>query len=465
MSQVQVQRPSDRPSKGFRKPETWNPPLKLFRARYLLPIATPPLEDGALLIEGRRIVAVGPFAELRHASAELVDFGDAIILPPLANAHTHLELTHFPRWAEEAGEGSEPGSFVDWILRVIRVKRFLDPTRLAPSLSDGIAEALCSGTGAVGDILSWRPGREVHGTSPLRGRLFLELLGLDPEGVRQSLATALDMAVEGRTAFMEPGLAPHSPYNLTGELLDDIYAEARRRSLPVTTHLAESPAERTFLAESGGEIATRLYPAVGWGGRIPVPARRSPVEYLADRGGLFPGHLLAHGVQVGEDDVRSLAVAGVTVVLCPRSNARLGVGKAPVASYLRSGVPLALGTDSRASCDSLSVWDEIAFARSTFAGEIDPSELLDIATRGGAQALGLEGEMGVLAAEEGAHFQVLAPAALPRPGELVEFLCAPGRTGEVAALYLGGTDVLQTLGHPPIIPSPRERSESNRQEG
>ncbi len=143
------------------------------------------------------------------------------------------------------------------------------------------------------------------------------------------------------------------------------------------------------------------------------------------------------------------------MVLCPRSNDRLGVGMAPLSLYRREGVPLALGTDSRASSDSLSVWDEIAFARSFFGDEVSPEELLAMATVNGARALGLEREMGELRAGLGAHFQVLCPKRLPPLAELGEFLCAPGRTAEVAALFLEGRDVLQIDASLPIMtPSP-----------
>jgi cytosine/adenosine deaminase-related metal-dependent hydrolase len=149
-----------------------------------------------------------------------------------------------------------------------------------------------------------------------------------------------------------------------------------------------------------------------------------------------------HGVQVTEEDIGRIAASGASVVLCPRSNARLGVGRAPVDKYLAAGVPLALGTDSLASSDSLSVWDEMAFAYDGFEGRIGPRELLKTATLGGAAALGLRGEMGVLEPGAGAHFQVLTPSSPPASGELEEFLCSPGRTAEVHTLYLDGRNVL-----------------------
>lgn len=415
----------------------------LYRARYLLPIAADPIEDGALLAVGGRIVAVDRFAALQGAAAEVVDFGESILLPPLVNAHTHLELTHYPRWQQEAGETGKPGSFVEWILQVIRVKRQVATRRFLPSLQEGIRAALAAGTGAVGDILSYFPARAAYADAPLQGRLYFETLGRDPLRNREMLRTIAGLLDAGTVGALEAGISPHSPYTLAAEYLEEIFDFARRRRLPLATHLAESVDEVAFLRDSAGPLQQILYPYVGWGEMIPPPAHRSPVAYLSERGGLVADNLLVHGVQVPQKDVDRIAGCGATVVLCPRSNARLGVGRAPVELYLARGVPLALGTDSLASCDSLSLWDEIAFARSWFGECLPPRQLLTMATRNGAAALGLGAEMGVLAAGRGAHFQILRPPALPARSELEEFLCAPGRTREIDALYLDGRDVLQ----------------------
>jgi len=419
----------------------------LYTARYLVPVASAAIEDGALLVQHGRIAAVGRRRELAatHAGAEVVDFGDAVLLPPFTNAHTHLELTHFARWAKELGEIAVPDSFVGWIQRVIRVKQRMVPTRYLLSAEEGIRQSLAAGTGAVGDILSCFPARTAYAGTPLKGRLYLETLGLDPARNREILNRIGALLDEPAAGALVRGVSPHSPYTLSAsaEYLEKVYDFARRRHVPLCTHLAESVDEVEFLQEADGPLARVLYPFVGWRDMLPPAARRSPVAYLEERGGLVPGNLLVHGVQVTAADVGRLARAGVTVVLCPRSNARLGVGKAPVELYLEQGVPLALGTDSLASCDTLSIWDEMAFARSWFAGRLAPAQLLRMATRNGATALGLAGEMGELAAGSGAHFQVLRPASLPSFGELEEFLCSPGRSGEVSALCLDGRDVLQ----------------------
>lgn len=417
----------------------------LYSARYLLPIGSAPLEGGALLVDRGRILQVGPAGALRrqHPGLRLCDFGEGILLPPLVNAHTHLELTAFPQWAEQLGETSPAGSFVDWIKRVIRVKRGTDLNLFLPSVRSGISQSLAAGTGAVGDILSYFPARDGYAGSQLRGTVFLETLGRDPlqgRKILQGIGSLLDERYCGQAQL---GLSPHSPYTLSVEYLQAVLDYGRRRRVRRSIHLAESPAESLFLADSAGEIAEILYPLVGWREMLPPPARRSPVAYLQEAGGLQPETLLVHGVQVNEEDAAELGQAGMSMVLCPRSNARLDVGVAPVELYLRHGVNLALGTDSLASCDSLSVWDEILFARQSYAPWLGPEQLLAMATLQGAKALGLEGELGALRSGWGAHFQLLRPSTLPALDQLEAFLCSPGRSREVAALYLGGRDVLQ----------------------
>ena len=409
---------------------------KLLCARYLLPYAgAPVIEDGAILIAGGRIVAVGSSSSLRHDDAEIIDYGDAIILPPLVNAHCHLELSNFPQWLKECDETTAPTSFVGWIRQLIRVRRALGAAPIPASVTAGIQQLLASGTGAVGDILTSPAALIPLLASPLYGRIFFETIGLEEE----RFAPALEAAVVAARSFAFPlhgGLSPHSTYTVSASHLE----RAVSTGLPLAIHCAESAEESLFLREGKGAIAEELYAAAGW----PVPERApglSPVAWLAAHGALSPQTLLIHGVQVDADDAARIAASGASVVLCPRSNAYLGVGTAPVGLYKKAGVALALGTDSLASNDSLSLWDELAFARSVYP-EFSPGELLHIATRGGAQALGLANEMGELRVGSGAHLQVLTAATLPPAAELAEWLCC----GEhrVAALWLAGIERLRS---------------------
>ncbi len=421
--------------------------MTLYLARYLLPISAPPIEDGALLLNQDRIAAVGRRAELLPGFVgEVVDFGDAALLPPLVNAHTHLELSHFSLWAAAADKSHAPASFVDWLLYLIDIKRGLTEDELAASLQDGLRQCLRFGTGAVGDILSTASLSPHYAASPLYGRIYFELLGVDQAVWQGALLRAEAELGKDDFARLQPGLAPHAPYSLSSEALAVIFATARRQNWPLTTHLAESPQESELVERGAGELLERLYPAVGWKDYRPAAANCSPTAYLDRFGGLQPDNLLVHGVQVNEADCRLLADRAVTVALCPRSNERLGVGCAPVADYRAAGVKLALGTDSLASNDSLSLWDELAAARRCYGAQLSPTELLAMATRNGAEALGLKGEMGTLQAGYGAHFQLLPLRDPPRLAELEEFLCSCGCDTVPSALYLNGRERLQAIG-------------------
>ena len=421
--------------------------MTLYLARYLLPISAPPIEDGALLVDNGRIAVVGRRTQLLpEFSGEVVDFGDAVLLPPMVNAHTHLELTHFPRWVERLGEQGKPATFVDWLLHLIRIKRDLTPAELTTSISDGLQQCLHFGTGAIGDILSRLLFPPDYAASPLYGRVYLELLGLDQAVWGCALDRAAALLSGNHFGNMQPGLAPHAPYSLSSQGMTAIFAAARRHGWPLTTHLAESAEETLFVDQAAGDLLERLYPAVGWQDRRPPARGCSPTVYLDGVGGLLPQNLLVHGVQVNAEDAQLLNERGVTVVLCPRSNERLGVGTAPVHLYRAAGVALALGTDSLASNDSLSMWDELAAARRCYGAHLSSAELLAMATCNGADALGLKGEMGALRAGFGAHFQVLPLRDPPPLRELEEFLCSHGCDSLPSALYLAGEERLTSGG-------------------
>ncbi|NJC86986.1 MAG: amidohydrolase family protein [Desulfuromonas sp.] len=406
--------------------------MKIFTARYLLPVGAPLVEDGALLVADGRILAAGTRRELAaaHPGAAAIDFGEAVILPPLVNAHTHLELTDFPQWAAATGEGGEPADFVDWILRLVRVRRTVGDTAVQASLANGLRQSLLAGTGIVGDILTTLDAVPAYATTPLRGTVFAEALGIDVARVAERLGDITARLGTPPGPALTWGLSPHAPYTLSAATLARLLALATSRKLPLAMHWAETAEETAFLAHGGGPLAQRLYPAAGW----PLPATPPTCPP--------PGGLLIHGVHLRDDEIDDIARSGRGVVICPRSNSCFGDARAPVNALRRAGVALALGTDSRASSPSLSVWDELAFARTWFTDTLDPTSWLEIATAGGAAVLGLHGHTGRLAAGLLADFQVVPVPAGAMPATLAEALCAGGADVGVQALHLAGENVL-----------------------
>ncbi len=412
----------------------------IYTAKYLVTGNAPPLEAGAFLVNGGKIVELGSIAALKggHSGIKVVDFGDTILTPLLVNAHTHLELTNFPQWAATAGEGETPASFVDWIVRMIRVKRKLTAEDYRDSLLHGINQSIAAGTGAVGDIIAHHGARNQYCDSSLLGTLFLETLGQDPELIcrlKEGLAQALQDEVCG---LIKLGVSPHSPYTISKDYLASIYRKCRELKLRCSTHLAESADEVEFVEHGRGNIASHLYPYIGWESYVPQATGLRPVEYLLQQGGLFPENLLVHGVHLNQAEIELLAQKQMSLVLCPRSNALLNVGTAPAGKLLQAGVKLSLGTDSLASCDSLSIWDEMAFAHTWFAGELDAPTLFTLATSGGAEALGLQTEIGSLAPGKVASFQVLQPQTTVAPNEIFDYFVSSPCSADIKHVYLQG---------------------------
>ena len=152
--------------------------------------------------------------------------------------------------------------------------------RYEASLAEGIRLSLRAGTGAVGDILSYFPARTPYGSSPLRGVLYLETLGRDPEPCRRLLDKIGSIfQQEKRAGGLHLGISPHTPYTLSDTTLEAVFDYARRHRVPMSMHLAESPEEVRFLEASRGDLAEVLYPFVGWGDDVPPVITSYSIHY------------------------------------------------------------------------------------------------------------------------------------------------------------------------------------------
>lgn len=385
--------------------------MRLLSADWVFPVSSPPIADGAVAIREGQIVALGTRADLRAAwpGASRWDLPQAALLPGLVNCHTHLELSGL----------SQPvanHAFASWLVALIERRRALPLADQAAAALAGARQLIQSGTTCVGEVSSSGQSLAALRSLGLRGLVYREVLGLAPEEAEARIEAARDelgaMQEAVRGGLLRVGLSPHSPYSLSEDLFRACGAMLLRWPLPCCIHAAESAEEVEFLSAGQGPIADLLYPAVGC--RTPPPRRRArgPIEYLDALGALVWRPLLIHAVHIDQPDIRRMASRGVSVAHCPRSNARLSDGMAPVADLLAHGIPVGLGTDSLASVPTLDLWDEMRTAAVAHAGRLTPSRILEMATLGGARSLGLADRVGDLASGKRADLIAVSARAV-----------------------------------------------------
>lgn len=407
----------------------------IYAASWLINPGAPPVAGGALLVCDGRVVDTGPLSVLRSTySASVRDYPDCALLPGFVNAHTHLELTHFSSWRLRSAVDYNPRRFTDWIIQLIKISRGLTPEDYPPSIREGVRMCLESGTTAIGEIVTNPALAGLYYQSPLAGRLYFELLGQELGHFKGKLAAATAAAHQNEAQTLATGLAPHSPYTIAQEYLVAIRDAAACNSLPLSIHISESRPEADFIFDGSGELASSFYPFVGWERFLGHPARCSSTELLDRNGLLTPTTLAVHCVHVSLADARIIKSRGAHIALCPRSNELLDVGRAPVALFKKIGIPLALGTDSLASNNSLSLWDELRFALETFPHDLSEEDVLHMVTAGGAAALGISASCGTLEAGKRADFQVVGNC-LGGGGDLLERVM---REGVLKELFVGG---------------------------
>ncbi len=368
----------------------------ILTARFLLPISGPPIVDGGLVIRDGAICAVGKASALirDYAAEPHNDLGSAILLPGLVNAHTHLELTGL--------HGRLPlnRSFTEWVTALLDLRSELDDAFFDASARLGATALLRNGVTCVADITMSGSSLEPLREAGLRGVIFREILGLDPEQAAERFDAAEEairsLQSQASGSLLSVGLAPHAPYSLSEPLLRRCAEMLQRQRLPATMHLAESPDEVTYIGLGLGPIATHVLPAVGRHSPSHRVCGESPVALL-DRVGLLSEQLLAvHLVHVGMSDLKLLVQREVALTVCPRSNHYLQVGTAPLPRFLTTSLRVGLGTDSLASNETMSLWDEMRFAHRLYGGAVTPQQLATMATLGGADALGMAGAIGSL---------------------------------------------------------------------
>ena len=341
------------------------------------------IADGAVAIEGGRIAAVGPAAEVeaRYRGREILDAGGGIALPGLVNAHTHAAMVLFRGIADDL-------KLMDWLQKYIFPAEARNVTAEFVKAGTRLAalEMIRSGTTTFVDMYYFEDqvaeAAKEAGLRTVAGETIIGFPAPDNKTVADALAyTDRFLKRWAGDPLVVPAVAPHSAYLVDPDTLRASRALADRYGAPILIHLSESQDEQATVKDR---------------------YRKTPTVHLRDLGVLRKGLLGAHGIWLDAGDRAILKDAGAGVAHCPQSNMKISSGPAPVREMLAADMRLGLGTDGAASNNDLDMFEEMLTA-ALLAKHVtgDPTvapaaAVLEMATRGGARALGMEDRLGSL---------------------------------------------------------------------
>ncbi|MCG2633648.1 MAG: TRZ/ATZ family hydrolase [Gammaproteobacteria bacterium] len=373
----------------------------LIRAPWILPVepAETLLLDHALAVRHGRISAILPATECDHRidATETIDLPEHVLIPGLVNSHTHAAMSLFRGFADER-------PLQQWLEQHIwpAESRWVGADFVHDGTQLAVAEMIRGGTTCFADMYFY-PDETARVAMQAGIRCALGLVVADfPSSWAADATEYLHKGLEVHDQHRHNPLvhtlfAPHAPYTLGDENWRKILIYAEELDLQIQTHLHET----------GAEIQRSLDQY----GQRPM-ARLDQLELLG------PRLITTHMTQLLPEEIERLAEAGCHVVHCPESNQKLGSGIAPMAELTRAGINLALGTDGAASNNDLSMLGEmrsaalLAKVSSGNATDLPARQVLEMATLGGARALGLERQIGSLQKGKAADITAVSLAGL-----------------------------------------------------
>ncbi|QBI20356.1 hypothetical protein ER308_12800 [Egibacter rhizosphaerae] len=375
------------------------PPVA-YRARVVVPVTTPPIDDGVVVVDGDRIVAVGSAAEL-SGRANREHSIDGALLPGLVNARTRIEHT-------DAAGLTWSGGHDRWLAAVAQRTRDWDEQRVGRSAQRGVHALLRAGVTCAGDVVGAGPAVPAAVRAGLVGDSWVEVADVDERG-HDALIAALERTLGLPAPGRRVGIALPGPHRVGTGVLQALADLAARRGRPIHLPAAVTRGEVAAIAEGTGPTAAA---AVRHGleaewleGGTGLP----PLRYLDACGVLRPGTSIAHAMQADPGELDLLAERGVSVVVAVRAAARTRLGGAPLHALASAGLPVALGTDDPAASGDVDALAEArAFASAARVSGFETWPLpggprplaeaaLRLVTADGARAMGWGDHSGALA--------------------------------------------------------------------
>src|SRR4029077_18921826 len=369
----------------------------IVRARTVVTMDGPPIDNGAIAVSGNKIVDVGKFDEIKTRNAgEVVDLGEQALLPGLINAHCHLDYTCL------RSKIPPQKSFADWIRVINAEKAKLSPKDYLASINEGFAEVRTFGTTTIANLTAF-PDLVPQITSPIRTWWFAELIDVRaPDRAGQ----IVELAIESLKSAQNWGLAPHALFTASKDLYRRCEEIARREGILLTTHLAESREEMEMFRDGSGP----LYDFMKEIGRpMDDCGNETPVQRFIGAHGVraLPRWIVAHLNELMESDFELLeqSRSRFHAVHSPRSHDYFKHSQFPFERLHSLGFNICLGTDSLASNQSLSLFAEMRAFQKEFPG-VSPEEVLQMVTVNPAMALHQENVLGRI--RPGFHADLIA---------------------------------------------------------
>lgn len=402
----------------------------ILSASYLIPVSSPPIKDGAVLVEGDRIKDIGPSGVIKtkYPKISIRHFPNSILMPGFVNCHTHLEYSAL-------GALTKQVDFVPWIKDLVMKQRVLSKKKIISSIRKAVNGLISSGVTTVGEVSRGGLSLDELKKSGLRGIYYNEFVAVDDKRMEKAIRDFEIYFRKSKSKLgksnLKAGVFPHSVYTLSTKALRYISSFCEKNNVSRAIHAAESPYENKFISQGTGRLAefVKSFQLES----IPLPGKwRGALEYLAD---LKLLNSLVHCVHLKERDFALLEKTKTGIVICPRSNYLLKNGKFPLRTALKYKLKMGLGTDSLAGNYSLDMFEEMRkLDSSVFLGE----KLIKMATLGGAEVLGLEKETGSLTPGKKADLIVIKinnPARIFSP---VDYIISKALSSDVCWTMIDG---------------------------
>jgi len=374
----------------------------LLCAEYVLPITSDPIERGAVLVRDGKIRDIGSadLLRLRYPEEEVHDYGQAALLPGFVDVHTHVEYSAMRGIVHDV-------PYATWLMTLNGITSRMTPADLYDSAILGGLEALSAGITCLADITTSGSAVRALQELGLRGVVYREVGAMDKRRVDYAMKLAkTDIErwsgdVDGDRIRI--GIAPSALYACHPSIFKKISEYAGDR-VPVAMHIAGSREEYNFIKYGSSPFSVETMRDKRGYVEIPpwLPTGVTPVNYALNWGAFEAKDVLAiHCVHVNDEDIQKLKEHDVAIGACPRCNAQLGMGVAPIGEFLRAGMRIGLGTDSPAAADSTDMLAEMRIGmlvqRAVNVGEfLSARTMLEMATIGGARALHMDDKIGSL---------------------------------------------------------------------